>query len=516
MPMALMIATIMAGCLPGPAALAQCDPQQVMKLLPGDAPYQSAFGYRIGISGTTAIIGAGSDGVHGGNSGSAYLFDLTTGTELFKLLPDDGAAGDGFGYAVAISGNMALVGAYGDDNGDYSGSVYLFDVATGTQIAKLLPDVGVGAMDFGYAVAISGTTALVGAPRAVDWEHLGGAVYMFDVTTGTQLGMFYPDDDAYDDYFGASLAVDGNTAIVGSIYDDDNGTNSGSAYLFDITTGAQLAKLLPTDGDSSDIFGHSVAIGGGTAVIGAVYDDDNGSASGSAYVFVTATGTQTAKLLAADGAAMDYFGCSVAVSGTTALVGAYGDATRTGAAYLFDGVSGAQLDKLVADDGGTQESFGSAVVLDGNMALIGAYLDTDNNFSGSAYIFDTNCPDPLTIGAQYTCLPASGTLPFSSTMTVNLDNQYAEQARRVAARIDVTLANGQFYANWMAGFTNIAAGGSFTTSWSANILPNLSMVGDNIFLLVAEDVTPAPWNQPPYPPAGDTATASCTVTGLAP
>jgi len=121
-----------------------------------------------------------------------------------------------------------------------------------------------------------------------------------------------------------------------------------------------------------------------------------------------------------------------------------------------------------------------------------------------------------TVAADYTCLPAAGTVPFSTTMAVTLTNLYADQTRRVAGRIGATLANGASYPVWRAGFTNLAGGESFTNQWIQNIPALGSLLGDNVFTLTAEDVTPAPFNQPPYPPAGDTATAGCTVTAAAP
>ncbi len=121
-----------------------------------------------------------------------------------------------------------------------------------------------------------------------------------------------------------------------------------------------------------------------------------------------------------------------------------------------------------------------------------------------------------TVAAGLTCQPASGTLPFATTMTAVLDNLYAQQVRRIAGRIDLDLAGGQHYSNWRSGWTNIDAGGSYATSWN-QALPALGrLVGPNDFRFLAADVTPSPYNQPPYPPAGDTDTASCTVTGIAP
>ena len=136
---------------------------------------------------------------------------------------------------------------------------------------------------------------------------------------GDQLFKLLPDDGAEEHYFGSSVAISGETAIVGVSSDDDNGEYSGSAYLFDTTTGQQLAKLLPDDGAALDHFGRSVAISGTTAIVGAFLDDDACPSdplcnSGSAYLFDITTGEQIAKILAADGAAEDFFAMSVAIS----------------------------------------------------------------------------------------------------------------------------------------------------------------------------------------------------------
>jgi len=124
-----------------------------------------------------------------------------------------------------------------------------------------------------------------------------------------------------------------------------------------------------------------------------------------------------------------------------------------------------------------------------------------------------NAPCGGTITADLACQPASGTLPFSTRMSVTLTNCYQDQARRVAARLNVTLAGGQYYPQWRNGWTNLAAGDSFVGSWWQAIPALGSLVGQNSFQLTAQDVTPAPYNQPPYALSGDTDTAACTVTG---
>ena len=120
------------------------------------------------------------------------------------------------------------------------------------------------------------------------------------------------------------------------------------------------------------------------------------------------------------------------------------------------------------------------------------------------------------MSAALSCVPPSGTLPFGTSISVELTNNYTGQMRRIAGRMDLSLAGGGFFANWRAGWTNVAAGGTYSTNWNQNLPALGSLVGDNVFTLRAADVTPSPYNQPPYTAAGDTDTAQCTVTGNAP
>ena len=203
-----------------------------------------------------------------------------------KLTAPDGANEDYFGNSVAIDGTRALVGAYGDDdNGNDSGSAYLFDTTTGSLLQKLTAPDGASGDAFGVSVAIDGTTALVGSWLDRDNGNNSGSAYLFDTTTGSLLQKLTAPDGAKGDIFGISVAIDGTTALVGAMFDDDNGNDSGSTYLFDTTTGSLLQKLTAPDGATMDYFGFSVAIDGTTALVGAYLDDDNGSDSGSAYLF---------------------------------------------------------------------------------------------------------------------------------------------------------------------------------------------------------------------------------------
>lgn len=122
---------------------------------------------------------------------------------------------------------------------------------------------------------------------------------------------------------------------------------------------------------------------------------------------------------------------------------------------------------------------------------------------------------PATVDAELVCLPQSGTLPFSIYMGASMENM-ASSFRRASARIDVNIAGGATYTNWRAGWTNLSPGESYTSGWQQSFPAFGTLVGQNIFTLIAVDVTPAPYNQPPYAAAGDSDADQCTVTASAP
>ena len=363
------------------------------KIIPSDGAEGDYFGSLLSISGDYAVVGTFS-------ANSAYVFHRT-GTSWVEeaiLIPPDGAAGYQYGRSVSISGDYVVVGSPGDnDNGSQSGSAYVFK-RSGTswaQEAKLLASDGAASDVFGWSVAISGDYAVVGAIGAS--SGLGSAyVFLRSGTSWSQQAKLTASDGANSDRFGESVAISGDYAVVGA--QGESGSGSGSAYVFKLsgTSWTQEAKLLPSDGATGDIFGFRVSISGDYAVVGAHGHDDNGSQSGSAYVFKR-TGTSWAeevKLLPSDGAAGDRFGWSVSIFGDYAAVGAYrndDDGDNSGSAYLFKrtGTSWAQALKLLASDGAADNFYGIYVSISGDYVLVGADADDVNDFdSGSAYVYN--------------------------------------------------------------------------------------------------------------------------------
>jgi hypothetical protein len=321
---------------------ASCVWTEQAKLLPADGASEYYFGHAVALDGDTAVIGAF-------DSGSAYVFTRTGSvwTQQAKLLPADGAGF--FGWSVALHGDTAFIGAPWDgDNGPYSGSAYVFTRTAGvwTEQAKLLPADGAPGNYFGNDFALDGDTVVISAMwYGIDDDQIGtGSAYVFTNTgdVWTEQAKLLPADGATDDKFGGSVGLEGDTAFVGAYGDDDNGPSSGAVYVFTRTGSewTEQAKLHASDGEESDIFGSSLALDGHTAVISALGDDANGWYTGSAYVFTHAGGvwTEQAKLLASDGEEADFFGASVALDGDTTIIGARFDddnGSYSGSAYVF-------------------------------------------------------------------------------------------------------------------------------------------------------------------------------------
>ena len=257
---------------------------QTAKLNANDASAGDQFGVFVSLSGSRALIGSFLDDYNGfTNSGSAYIFDLSEGnwSQTAKLMASDGSSGDQFGHSVSLWGDRALIGASPNE------SAYIFDLSEGSwsQTTILMSDTGLAGDIFGRSVSLWGDRVLIGANGD---SNSSGVAYIFEFlnTDWVQITKLIADDGGIFDFFGISVSLSGDRAIIGAYGDDDLDFNSGAAYYFEINESnwEQVNKLVSDDGSAGDFFGYSVSLSGDRALIGAYADDDDGTSSGSAYL----------------------------------------------------------------------------------------------------------------------------------------------------------------------------------------------------------------------------------------
>ena len=391
---------------------------QQAELTASDGVANDYFGVSVAVSGSTAVVGAW---LHNSSTGAAYVYVRSgaTWSQQAELTASDGTINDYFGYSVAISGSTVVVGA--DGKNARTGGAYVF-VRSGTawsQEARLIPSDGVVGDYFGQSVAISGSTLLVGA-RYKNSETGAAYVFVRSGTTWSQQTELTASDGVARDDFGSSVALSGGTAVIGA---SDKNSQIGAAYVF-VGSGAiwsQQAELNPSDGARSDLFGLSVAVSADTAVVGAFGKDTQ---TGAAYVYARSgtSWSQQAELIASDGATGDEFGASVALSGSTVLVGAWLHNSRIGAAYVYvRSPKWTQEAELTASDGALADEFGVSVAISDTVALVGAWHK--NSAAGAAYAFTSPTVIPptvtsgpylqLNLAAQVGSSPSSVNLPVT-------------------------------------------------------------------------------------------------------
>ena len=448
------------------------------------------FGTATAISGDYAIVGAVGDNsdATGGNpkngAGAAYIFKRngSTWARESKIVASDRDPSDYFGGSVAISGDYAVVGAFAEEADatggnvkSFAGAAYIFKRTgtTWTQEAKIVPSDRSGYDFFGKSVAISGDYIIVGAAQKLNATGTNptfssGAAYCFKRigTTWTQEAKVVSTDRAFEEYFGESVAIDGDYAFVGAFQNTTDATlanaktGAGAAFIFKRTgtAWAQEAKIVASDRGTQDYFGQNVAINGSYAVVGVSLEDEDAagantkSAAGSAYIFKR-TGTtwaQEAKIVATDRAINAYFGSSVGISGDYIAVGANGEKQDTvgantksgaGAAYLFKrtGTTWTQEAKIVAADRADNAFFGAAIALSGTDGLVGASNEKNdvagvNPFAsaGAAYFYKRSGSTPV----QETVTDNALLLKVYPSVTSDFLNLHQQQISALNAPIE--------------------------------------------------------------------------------
>ncbi|AKT38155.1 FG-GAP repeat protein [Chondromyces crocatus] len=344
-----------------------------------------AFGSSVSLSGNRLVVGARKAANRKG-AAHAFLRTDTGWLEEAELLAVDGHAGDDFGFSIALSGNTTLVGAPLTNDGlRFPGAAHVFTHRDGGWIheAKLVGRDGMSLDLFGYSVAIDGDTAVVGAFQARHEGNETGAVYVFGRTGNSwqEQARLVPADARHHDRVGISVAISGRTILIGADGSDDQGDSSGAAYVFTKHEDGwhQETKLTAGDGAESTFFGHPVALEGDTAFVGTYLADGKTPGSGAVYVYARDERgwTEQSKLVAGDGVTGDAFGASLAVSGDKLVVGApQADdrGTWSGAGYVFvrEDATWTEFGKFVADDGAPRDETGAAVGISGNTIVASA------------------------------------------------------------------------------------------------------------------------------------------------
>lgn len=411
---AATVALIQSTSAGGQCAIAPSEKLVALGGEPGDR-----FGHSVALDGDVLVVGAYRDDDMCApgtscNSGSVHVYRRANNQWLHEaeLHADDLASGDNFGRAVALSGNTLLVGSpLDDDHGSGSGSAYVFTFSGGawTQQAKLTASDAASGDTFGGALAIEGDTAVVGSVRN---DHAGGsnagAAYVYTRTGGTwsQTAKLTAADAEANANFGNAVDLSLDTIIVGAENDDDPvvGRNAGAAYMFTLLGGSwtQTAKVTASLTEMDARFGWAVKVLGETAVITALEEDDHGAV----YVFLRGAANSWnlhQRLESDDVATFDDFGHSLALGETTLVIGAVYDddacggspACDSGSAYIFEMAGGAwtQTTKLTAIDASADDEFGYSVAMNDDTIVVGARRNEQlGDDAGAVYAFTADCP----------------------------------------------------------------------------------------------------------------------------
>lgn len=364
------------------------------------------FGHSVSINGTNVLVGTRYDDTGAEDAGSAYLFDTTTGNLLQTFNNPDPQTGDWFGHLVSVNGTYALMGAYWDDTGaENAGSAYLFDTVTGNILQTFNNPDPQNNDFFGWAVAVSGTNALIAAHFDDTGAENAGSVYLFDTITGNLLQTFNNPTPEIGDSFGGFMSISGSKVLIGAGLDNTGAENAGSAYLFDMGTGNLLQTFTNPNPKSGDLFGHTVSLSGTKALISSAYDSTEATDTGIAYLFDIETGNLLQTFNNPTPQSGDRFGFSASLSGTYALIGSPNDdigATDAGSVYLFDTETGNLLQTFNNPTPQIGDLFGFSAFVSGTDIFIGALGDdTGAEDAGSAYLYQQQqqqqVPEPSTL-----------------------------------------------------------------------------------------------------------------------
>ena len=482
-----------------------------------DKSAQAHVGTSVSVSGDTAIVG-GPDADPGGmgNAGQAYVFTRSgsTWTEQQILSASDKSANAWFGWSVSIDGDTAIVAAYQADPGGTSnaGQVYVYTRSGSTwseQAILSASDKSVSG-EFGFSAILSGDTIIVGS-RSADpgGTTNAGQAYVFtrSGSVWSEQAILSASDKSEYAYFGFSVSVSNNTAVIGSTNADPGGTtNAGQAYVFTRSGSAwtQEAILSASDKTATANFGVSVSVSGDTAVVGSSSADPGGTTNaGQAYVF-TRSGSawsEQAILSASDKSANGSFGTSVAVRGDTAVIGATaadpGGTNNAGQAYVFarSGSSWTEQQILIASDKAASANFGRSVSIDGSSGIVGAHFAPSSSINGAGQAYVFRFPSDIAASVAFGTAGVSGgktiigTVTLASAPTASTVVSLSSNNAALTVPASVTVAAGSTTASFTATssvvtsdtLVTVTASGTGVTSGNGQITVRTPRVGGITF-----------------------------------
>ncbi|MFI4915768.1 MAG: GC-type dockerin domain-anchored protein [Phycisphaerales bacterium JB060] len=374
---------------------------QAQRLTAADAVEGMQLGYASGFDGERLIVGAPRYPGSSENEGAAYIFvrnglAWTQEVELRQPTPETGAD---YGSAVAVSGDVAVVGAWlADGVAVDAGTAYVYERSDGEWqfVTELVADDGALEDRFGYSVAIEGDTIVVGA--ITGGEDGAAYVYERDGDAWPQTAKLTASDASGTGEFGSAIAIDGDTMLIGDTGSQSNDLRTGAAYVFELTAGSwtETAKLVGADLGGNDSFGWDVDLDGDRAIVGAIRSD---FFSGRTFIFRRDASDWIQEVELPSPATQGATFGTVAIDGDMVVVGAQNDRTlgsSAGAAYLFvqENDQWRFSQQLIGSDTDSSDLFGNGVHIEGHTIAISATrADGPVDRAGAAYIFEPNpCP----------------------------------------------------------------------------------------------------------------------------
>ena len=354
------------------------------------------FGASVAVGNNRIVVGAPYKDNPTDREGEVYIYDFDENL-VGVITASDAAQIDVFGWSVAVGSDRIVVGAYlNDDNGEGSGSAYIYDL-NGNEVGIITASDGASEDYFGWSVAVGSGRVVVGAfGNDIGSNNNQGSAYIFDLD-GNEVGIITASDGGFNDWFGYSVAVGSGRIVVGSILNDEVASDAGKVYIYDLN-GNEVGIITASDGGLNDWFGKSVAVGSGRIVVG----------NNVEQVYVYDLDGNEIKILTGDNPSQNDFygkvdvaesGTPIAVGSGRIFVGASRDdevASDAGKVYIYD-LNGNEVGIITASDGASGDHFGSAIGVENGKIVAGAPLKDDNGISnrGGIYIYDTPKSDHI-------------------------------------------------------------------------------------------------------------------------